>query len=117
MNRRTYLSATSVTVASALAGCSALIGGSGDVRVDDTTQREQTYELDLQEGDTVEIIAGIQKGSGGEVALSHDSQNLLSKEFETKQTFERTITGNGVHELLVRPSESTVMSIKAVVNP
>ena len=38
------------------------MGGSGDVRVDDTTQREQTYELDLQEGDTVETVAGIRKG-------------------------------------------------------
>lgn len=116
MNRRTYLSATSVAVASVLGGCSALIGGSGDVRVDDTTQREQTYELDLQEGDTVEVITEIPKGSGGEVALSHESQEVLSKELKTKQTFERTITGTGVHELSVRPSESTVMSIKAVVH-
>lgn len=100
---------------SVLGGCSAAIGGSGNVRVDDTTQREQTYELDLQKGDTVKIIVGIQKGSGGEVALSHDSQEVLSKAFETKQTFERTITVNGVHELSVRPSESTVISIKAVL--
>lgn len=117
MNRRTYLSVTSVTVASVLGGCSAVTGGSGDVRVDDTTQREQTYELDLQKGDTVKIIAGTQKGSGGEVTLSHDSQAVLSKAFETEQTFERTITVTGVHELSVKPSESTVISIRAIVNP
>ena len=93
-----------------------MIGDSGDVRVDDTTQREQTYELDLQKGDTVKIVVGIQKGSGGEVSLSHDSQEVLSQAFETEQTFERTITVTGVHELSVRPFETTVISIKAIIN-
>ena len=91
MERRRYLTGLATTGATLIAGCS---GGGANTVVSGSTNYEETWDVDLEEGDELELEVTLEDGlfALGSVSRNDNGDNVVSIETEEQTTVTEQFT-------------------------
>lgn len=91
MERRVYLTGLATTGATLIAGCS---GGGSNAVVSGSTNYEETWDVDLEEGDQLELEVTLEDGfyALGSVSRNDNGDGVASVETEEQTTVTEQFT-------------------------